>query len=402
MIQWVSMLFIPIGWFLVSWFGIFNDVNSWAAVTILGAVISVFLAVMLFFIKIRGFEIKVIHVERVENLLFLGSLIIFLYLFYVLQIYGYSPALSFFIDGYASPDMLDGKYRSQMPLLSLIPPLAVAQAVVAFNILQWRWTIKSVFVKLVVLIALILLSMVADTRHVFLWPVLYFICGKVSIGELFRSFKKTHLVCVLVVLQLFVFLGNIRIGQNDAVDFTTRQFAINYDLNPIYWDAPAFVVWGTIYLFGGFARGLVCQDEIEAVHFTLAENMFPGVLQFIPKALGLQILPATDRLAYTTMTVGGYHGLCLQFGLMGGVLFFAGQVLFLIFLANKIKQTWRSVGYVESGLFVLFLWLGVRVLLLPIGPNILIFSGWIEGLFLYFFLKYAGIQVFEKGGKRDV
>ena len=358
---------------------------------------------MLYFTRVDEMELRVEHIGRAENLVLFSSLLVFLYLGYMTLIYGPSPALLFFMDGSVPPALLHGRYRQVMPLRSVLPPLVIVQTFFALRVLPRRSTVKNFIAKGMTVLSLFAFSMIVDTRHVLLWPMLYFVCEKFSrISSLRRLMTKKKMLYVLLIFilvwQSFVALGNIRIG-SDAVEFGARQLAIDFSLNPMYWDFPGVVIWAIIYLFSGFARGIDRENEIEVFHFDLQEALFPGFLQFIPSALGLQVAVATDRFSQQAMAIDGYHDLCLVYGFLFGTLLFVIPVFLFIYLVHRINRHCRSADFVGVGSYVLFLWLGVRILLLPIGSYVFTFSDSMEGMFLYFFMRMVNVHVVEK---RDI
>ena len=400
MIQALALIFLPIGMALVIFLETFNGLNHGSAVTVVGGSLSLFLGIMLYYTRVSEMKFYVEKIKRAENIVLLSCACVFLYLGYVTAVYGYSPTLLFFMDGYVPPELQYGRYRALMPLRSLLPPLIVAQTVFVFMILPCRSAIKSYLVRVLSFFSLLSLSVVVDTRHVLLWPILYFICGKLPRIDFLRRLvnKKILFVIILVsiiIWQLFVILGNIRIG-SDALEFGARQLAMDFDLNPAYWDLSGAAIWAIIYLFGGFARGIDRENELEVFHFDLQEELFPGVLQFIPSALGLHAAVATDRFSQQAMAIDGYHDLCLVYGFLLGSFLFATQILLFIYIIHKITQRLKTSGTVNPVWYALFLWLGVRILLLPIGAYIFAFSGLMEGVFLYLFMYAAKMYIVKK------
>lgn len=403
MIQGLALLFLPIGMILVLWLEMFDGLDHGSAVTFVACGLSLFLGIMLYFTRVDEMELRVEHIGRAENLVLFSSLLVFLYLGYITLIYGPSPALLFFMDGSVPPELLYGRYRQVLPLRSVLPPLVIVQTFFALRVLPRRSTVKNFVAKGMTVLSLFAFSMIVDTRHVLLWPMLYFVCEKFScISSLRRLMNKKRMLYVLlifiIVWQSFVALGNIRIG-SDAVEFGARQLAIDFSLNPMYWDFPGVVIWAIIYLFSGFARGIDRENEIEVFHFDLQEVLFPGFLQFIPSALGLQVSVATDRFSQQAMAIDGYHDLCLVYGFLFGTLLFVIPVFLFIYLVHRINRHCRSTDFVGVGSYVLFLWLGVRILLLPIGSYVFTFGDSMEGMFLYFFMQMVNVHVVEK---RDI
>ena len=407
MIQAFSLFFLSIGMMAVIWLEMFNGLDHGSPVTAIGVSSSLLLAVMLYFVRIVDLEVHIKRVGLAENIVLLSCLGIFSYLGYVTMVYGYSPTLSFFIDGYVPPELLYGRYRDLMPMRNIFPPLVVAQTVFVFILLPWRRTLKSTLVHILTFVSLFGLSVVVDTRHVLLWPVLYLICAKLPRVNSMKGLltKKNIFIALLIgglVWLAFVILGNIRIGSAEAVEFGARQLAIDFELNSAYWDYPGVVIWAIIYLFSGFARGIDRESELEVFHFYLPEQTLPGFLQFIPKALGLHAADATDRFSQQAMAVDGYHMLCIYYGFLLGTALFIGQVFLFLYVIKKINQNIKSYSLVGAGWFILFLWLGVRILLLPIGAYAFDFSGWMEFLFLYFFMYVAKISMSGKKMKNEM
>ena len=109
--------------------------------------------------------------------------------------------------------------------------------------------------------------------------------------------------------------------------------------------------------------------------------------------MGLHAAVATDRFSQQAMAIDGYHDLCLVYGFLLGSFLFATQILLFIYIIHKITQRLKTSGTVNPVWYALFLWLGVRILLLPIGAYIFAFSGLMEGVFLYLFMYAAKMYI---------
>lgn len=397
MIQALALLFIPIGMFLTISLEIFGPQINMNEVTIAGGALSLLLAILLYCVRTYKVRLFMREEKRIAWMSLAFNILVFIFLAYVTFKNGLSPTLAFLFTDTVPLDMLNGVYRNLVPLRALVPPLVMIQSFFILFVLPYRRTPWNLFIKGMMLFTLIAVCLICETRHIILWQFLYLIVWKIpSVARLRSIFIPKYLIRVVILGTLiwgvFVAVGNIRSGV-DATAEGAQHLASGMALSPEYWDLPSAAVWAVIYLFSGFARGIDNDLNIEMLHLELDSRMFPGFLQFIPHDLGLEVIRHGDRFSVQYMAIDGYHALCLSFGFLFGTVVFIGEVLAFAYLGCNLWKRGIDQRKIPLIMYAAFLWLGVRILLLPIGDYLMDFGAWMELVWIYMFMKAADMDV---------
>ena len=399
MIQSLALLFIPFSLFLVVNMEFFGALHI-TAISVLGGVLSLLGAVILLLLPLPNFEVCVGKVGRVECVSFIFSLLVIYYFVFVISVYGPPPTWGVITGSYVDPESLYGNYSRFLPLRVTVTSVVLAQGLMIWIFLPKQSTILHSINGALTLISFILVAVIMEVRQPILWFMLYYICYRFHSLKAFIEVLLTRkmlflIVAFIAIWQVFVMAGSVRTGL-DPTDFLATELARSFRMDPAYWYLPGAFIWAIIYLFGGFARGIDIGRSFEYFNLILNKDLFPGFLQFIPEDLGLQAPIATDRFAEQAMAIDAFHQLCLTYGVVFGIALFLIQIFLFSYIVTSIRRKLhkgQEISYIE---YMVFLWLGVRILLLPIGTYFLSFSSAVELVVLCFFGYLAKIKARKK------
>lgn len=396
MIQSLALFFIPVAMFLVVSMEFFGAIHI-TEVSILGGVLSFIAAGILFLLRLPQMTIQIRYPERVERVSFVISLFVIVYFIWTISYFGPPPIWGVLTGTYIDPEALFGNYSRKFPFRVTVTAFVLVQGMMVWIFLSGQKTCLHFINRFMTGLSFLLIAGVMEVRHPILWFVLYYICYRFhNINVLFRTLFSRKMIFLmgvfLLIWQIFVMAGSIRSGM-DPTDFLAVDLAQGFRMDPAYWYLPGALVWAIIYLFGGFARGMDIATNMEFFNLFLPKNIFPSFLSFIPEELRLLPPVATDRFSAQAMAIDAFHTLCFNYGIVFGILIFLFQIIAFIYITIYMYQRFQKGKDTGCFLYALFLWLGVRILLLPIGSYFLSFNAEIELLILCFFFYIAGLKV---------
>lgn len=398
MIQALSLIFAPLAFFFVAESEIFGRLNDMTLVTSVGvAIFTIFACIYFFFGYVPKISLQVESSLRLEVASLLSSLFLVLFLIYVTFRFGYSPVLCKLMGTQST--MLYGSYRAILPLKAVICPLAIINCFFSLVVLPWRWERLNIAAKICSAFAILAVAAIYETRYVLIWLVLYYFCHKFPmISDLWMtiSLRKVALVLFAIFLsaQAFIFIGNIRTGINSASTANVKDFIVyNASLSGKYQDITLSEAWVIFYALSSFARGLDNGEHVEPLNFVIPKKALPGIMQGVPETLGLEAVRMdADTFARYHFAIDGYHTLCLNYGSILGVLIFILYLLGFMKITDCLNQRFKQKGN-PFVFYALFLWVGQKVMVLPIGEYFLSFQSIIELGLVVLFMYIGRIRI---------
>lgn len=248
---------------------------------------------------------------------------------------------------------------------------------------------------------MVVFCFIYETRHIILWLLLYYLFYHFHSREAFKRFRLKHILffisALTLVWTLFVFMGNVRSGITTT---DSQLFALAMAIDQRWSNMPMPIIWALIYLFGGIARGVVNEGLLVPFNAVLSPVIFPGFLQrFFSGNLGEVKL--VTQFADQHFIIDGWHNFALHFGWSGGLIIVLFQIGLLIILGKSL-QLGHKTGYnIGPKLFAIYLWITIRIFLLPIGNYLLGFGALMELLFLGFFLIIGEVKFQPVGAYKE-
>jgi len=178
-------------------------------------------------------------------------------------------------------------------------------------------------------------------------------------------------------------IGSIRTGISSA---DSKYWAVALDIEGRFTGLPFSILWIIVYVFSGFARGITNDCMVPMVNFYLPKSFFPGIVQ---KFVHFEPLELANRYSSQRFVIDGWHTLCLYFGIILAMVFYIYVLLLLWLMIKKINR----VKTVPIWYYAVFLWLCVRVILIPIEDYFINFGAITELVFLVNFFVIGGISL---------
>lgn len=328
----------------------------------------------------KKFRITKRHGKLLEITVIVFSCLSLLYLVFVVKHYGPGPVLYAIRGLKAPPEILYGRYRAQLRLLNLLPPLSIAMVISTLLIKrkQMTWYVAG----LLSTVNIIAYAAIYETRHVLIWVVLYWLVIKSPNIKNATKFIKYWPVFI-VLFFLFMIIGSIRTGISSA---DSKYWAVALDIEGRFTDLPFSILWILVYVFSGFARGIANDCMVPMVNFYLPKSFFPGIVQ---KFVHFGPLELADRYSSQRFAIDGWHTLCLYFGIILALVFYICVLLLLWLIIKKINRVKTIPGWY----YAVFLWLCVRVVLIPIGDYFINFGEMTELVLLIIFFTIGDISL---------
>jgi hypothetical protein len=224
-----------------------------------------------------------------------------------------------------------------------------------------------------------------------IWTVIYvFVVWFPTLGSIFARRNRTlFLVSAIgaaVVTAVFIVAGDIRenIGNSASVLFAQ---GLGLKSNWVFLPLPA--LWALIYVTSGFARGMANATGGTMHWFTglIEPQLLPGFLQTL---LADQSVVTVQRFQAMAFAIDGWHAFVLYHGIALAIVAFPCLGIACRWSFRRLSMAGDAVRPLD---FVLWVWISVRVILLPIGDYVADLSAILEGVLLYAFLQFAHAKI---------
>jgi hypothetical protein len=135
---------------------------------------------------------------------------------------------------------------------------------------------------------------------------------------------------------------------------------------------------------------MVNDGNLKLFDLSLPAKLFPGVFQkYVPPSN----LFTTGQFSAQAFGFDAWHTYAIDFGILGACIFIL-WIFLIIFYLLKVLNRRLILRQSASGVYyALFLWLSLRVLLLPLGDYFLDLAAVMELLWLIILFLLTGIKV---------